>query len=176
MGTEAWARGQGRSPGCGGGSGAWSSRWGDVALCLGRRGVGLREEPPLFHFVQMPTLTGSLGSGLLQGGIWQQWPGGRIWASFPAHAMVMGAGPGSDLRTLSVAAEQDPGGHLIQSLMAAQDTEPQRTASLQAPGPLIVPRASPYSKATPTPGSASPRMSKLVETPDVTSGNSLISK
>lgn len=36
----------------------------------GEGGLGLCEEPLLFRFVQMPTLTGSLGSGLLQGDTW----------------------------------------------------------------------------------------------------------
>lgn len=62
-------------------------------------------------------------------------------------------------------------------LMAAEDTEPQREK-----GPLQVPQGSlqcpswppSCSKATPTTGSPSPKMSKLVETLDNTLGNSLM--
>lgn len=47
---------------------------------------------------------------------------------------------------------------------------------MQVPqGPLDCPPwPPPYSKTTPTSLSPSPRMSKLVDTPDVTSGNSLM--
>lgn len=80
---------------------------GSDSVCFEEKDRELCKEPLLFHFVQMPTLASSLG--LRAAPRRYSHIEVRIWASFPAPAMVMRKirTLGTDLKTLSVAAEQD---------------------------------------------------------------------